>query len=236
MPQLSRRLFVLGAPLLLAGCASSKRLSADSIFDGWGGSDYDYGEIYAGFDDNGNPVPAIDLRRIDGAFLRREVSDPTGEAPGTIVVDPPNHYLYHVHEGGNATRYGVGVGREGFAWNGRATIKRKAVWPRWTPPSDMVKRDSEAAKWAGGMPGGPGNPLGARAMYLFQGDRDTLYRLHGTIDPSSIGKSMSSGCIRLLNQDIIHLYNNTPVGTRVVVLGNGGDGGDGSYDDQEAAM
>ncbi|WP_448950511.1 L,D-transpeptidase [Labrys neptuniae] len=233
MPQLSRRLFMLGAPLLLAGCASSRRLSADSIFDGWGGSDYNYSDIYAGFDDNGNPVPAIDLTRIDSAFLRREVSDPTGEAPGTIVVDPANHYLYHVQEGGNATRYGVGVGREGFGWHGRATIKRKAVWPRWTPPSDMVKRDSEAAKWAGGMPGGPGNPLGARAMYLFQGDRDTLYRLHGTIDPSSIGKSMSSGCIRLLNQDIIHLFNNTPVGTRVLVLGSGGDA-DG--EDQQAAL
>jgi lipoprotein-anchoring transpeptidase ErfK/SrfK len=217
MPDLSRRLFMLGAPLLLAGCASSRRLSADAFFDGWGGSEYDYRTIYAGGEDNGNPIPAINLSQIDPAFYRREVSDPTGEAPGTIVVDPNDHYLYHVHEGGSATRYGVGVGREGFGWHGNATIKRKTIWPTWTPPSDMVKRDSEAAKWARGMPGGPGNPLGARAMYLFQGNRDTLYRLHGTIDPTSIGKSMSSGCIRLLNQDIIHLYNNTPVGTPVVV-------------------
>jgi lipoprotein-anchoring transpeptidase ErfK/SrfK len=224
MPDLSRRLFMLGAPLLLAGCASSRRLSADSFFDGWGGSDYNYRAIYAGREDNGNPVPAIDLRQIDPAFYRREVSDPTGEAPGTIVVDPNNHYLYHVHDDGLATRYGVGVGREGFGWHGNATIKRKSVWPTWTPPSDMVKRDSEAAKWARGMPGGPGNPLGARAMYLFQGNRDTLYRLHGTIDPTSIGKSMSSGCIRLLNQDIIHLYNNTPTGTRVVVLSSNDPG------------
>jgi lipoprotein-anchoring transpeptidase ErfK/SrfK len=226
MPDLSRRLFMLGAPFLLAGCASSRRLSADSLFDGMGGSDYDYRAIYAGGEDNGYPIPAIDLSKIDPQFFRREVSDPTGEAPGTIVVDPENHFLYHVHEDGNATRYGVGVGREGFAWNGRAMIKRKAVWPTWTPPSDMVMRDSEAAKWASGMPGGPGNPLGARAMYLFQGSRDTLYRLHGTIDPTSIGKSMSSGCIRLLNQDIIDLFGHTPIATRVVVLPSAGEAED----------
>jgi lipoprotein-anchoring transpeptidase ErfK/SrfK len=229
MPDLSRRLFMLGAPFLLAGCASSRRLSADSLFDGMGGSDYDYRAIYAGGEDNGYPIPAIDLSKIDPQFFRREVSDPTGEAPGTIVVDPENHFLYHVHEDGNATRYGVGVGREGFAWNGRAMIKRKAVWPTWTPPSDMVMRDSEAAKWASGMPGGPGNPLGARAMYLFQGNRDTLYRLHGTIDPTSIGKSMSSGCIRLLNQDIIDLFSHTPIATRVVVLPSAGE-------DEDATM
>jgi lipoprotein-anchoring transpeptidase ErfK/SrfK len=229
MPDLSRRLFMLGAPFLLAGCASSSRLSADSLFDGLGGSDYDYRAIYAGGEDNGYPIPLIDLSKIDPQFFRREVSDPTGEAPGTIVVDPENHFLYHVHENGNATRYGVGVGREGFAWNGRAMIKRKAVWPTWTPPSDMVMRDSEAAKWASGMPGGPGNPLGARAMYLFQGSRDTLYRLHGTIDPTSIGKSMSSGCIRLLNQDIIDLFSHTPIGTRVVVLPSAGE-------DEDATM
>jgi lipoprotein-anchoring transpeptidase ErfK/SrfK len=229
MPDLSRRLFMLGAPFLLAGCASSRRLSADSLFDGLGGSDYDYRAIYAGGEDNGYPIPAIDLSKIDPQFFRREVSDSTGEAPGTIVVDPENHFLYHVHEDGNATRYGVGVGREGFAWNGRAMIKRKAVWPTWTPPSDMVMRDSEAAKWASGMPGGPGNPLGARAMYLFQGNRDTLYRLHGTIDPTSIGKSMSSGCIRLLNQDIIDLFSHTQIGTRVVVLPSAGE-------DEDATM
>jgi lipoprotein-anchoring transpeptidase ErfK/SrfK len=231
MPDFSRRLFVFGAPLFLAGCASSGRLSSNAFFDGFGGSDYDYRHIYAASEDNGFPVPAIDLSKIDPEYYRREVSDPTGEAPGTIVVDPDNHFLYHVHEDGMATRYGVGVGREGFGWHGKATIRRKAVWPTWTPPSDMVKRDSEAAKYADGMPGGPGNPLGARAMYLFQGSHDTLYRLHGTIDPSSIGKSMSSGCIRLLNQDIIDLFNHTPVDTHVVVLPSAG-----ATDDDEATM
>lgn len=188
-----------------------------SLFDRSGDSGYNYREIYAGGIDNGHTFPAVDLRAIDPRFLRREVADPTGEAPGSIVVDPDNHFLYHVHDGGIATRYGVGVGRQGFAWHGKATIKRKAEWPYWTPPSQMVKRDPLAAQYAGGMEGGVENPLGARAMYLYQGDRDTLYRLHGTNDPSSIGKSMSSGCIRLLNQDIMALYHNTPVGVRVVV-------------------
>ena len=229
MPDFTRRLFVFGAPLFLAGCASG-RFGDNSFFEG--GGQYDYAAIYAASEDNGFPVPAIDLSKIDPQFLRHEVSDPTGEEPGTIVVDPDNHFLYHVRDDGMATRYGVGVGREGFAWHGRATIKRKAIWPTWTPPADMVRRDSEAAKYADGMPGGPGNPLGARAMYLFQGNRDTLYRLHGTIDPSSIGKSMSSGCIRLLNQDAIHLFDNTEIGTPVVVLPSTGSG----EDDEEAAM
>jgi lipoprotein-anchoring transpeptidase ErfK/SrfK len=222
MPDLSRRLFVLGSPMLLAGCASSRRLSVGSLFEPFSDSGYDYRSIYAGGIDNGHTFPAVDLRKIDPLYLRREVTDPTGEKPGTIVIDPDNHFLYHVHEAGVATRYGVGVGREGFAWHGKATIKRKALWPQWTPPSQMVERDSEAAKYAGGMPGGLDNPLGARAMYLYQGDRDTLYRVHGTNDPSSIGKSMSSGCIRLLNQDIMALYNNTPLGVRVVVLPSSG--------------
>ncbi len=109
-------------------------------------------------------------------------------------------------------RYGVGVGREGFGWNGSATILRKAAWPKWTPPAEMVARDPSAAPWAKGMPGGPQNPLGARALYLFQNGRDILYRIHGTIEPRSIGKSMSSGCIRLLNQDVIDLYRRAPNG------------------------
>jgi lipoprotein-anchoring transpeptidase ErfK/SrfK len=222
----SRRVFLLGSPLVLAGCVTSRGPSFGLFGDRSSIGSYNYRIIYAGGVDNDNAFPPIDLTQIDPQFYRREVPDPTGELPGTIVVDPDNHFLYHVHEAGVATRYGVGVGREGFAWHGKAVIKRKAEWPRWTPPSEMTRRDSEAAKYAGGMPGGLGNPLGARAMYLFQGDHDTLYRLHGTNDPSSIGKSMSSGCIRLLNQDIMALYNNTPIGVRVVVLpSRGGEEG-----------
>ncbi len=120
--------------------------------------------------------------------------------------------------GGKAIRYGIGVGRQGFSWSGTAVIKRKAKWPTWTPPAAMVARDDFAAQWAGGMPGGPKNPLGARALYLYQGNVDTLYRIHGTFAPSSIGKAVSSGCIRMINSDVADLYDRIPVGTKVVVV------------------
>ena len=162
--------------------------------------------------------PPSTSRQINPKFYRQEAYYPTSERPGTIIVDPGNHFLYHIEGGGKATRYGVGVGRQGFAWSGVAAVRRKAEWPRWTPPEEMTKRDHQAAKYANGMAGGPDNPLGARALYLYQGDRDTLYRIHGTSEPWSIGQSMSSGCIRLLNQDIIDLYNRVPIGTKVVVL------------------
>jgi len=171
------------------------------------------------------PVPGIRLSKIDPAYLRREVAYRTSEPPGTIVVDPVHHYLYLVEEGGRAMRYGVGVGRQGFSWAGDATINSKQEWPDWYPPKEMIERQPELkAKMSElqsgvGMHGGPGNPLGARAMYLWQGKADTLFRIHGTTEPWTIGKSVSSGCIRMINQDAIDLYNRTPVGTRVVVLG-----------------
>ncbi|MDR3374569.1 MAG: L,D-transpeptidase [Ancalomicrobiaceae bacterium] len=173
---------------------------------------------YGPLDDERFPVPALDVRHIDPQWLRQEVAFTGPYQPGTVVVDPGARHLYHVSEGGRAIRYGVGVGREGFGWNGQATIKRKAIWPTWTPPAEMVVRDPAAKPYANGMPGGPENPLGARALYLYQGDRDTLYRLHGTYEPDSIGTAVSSGCVRLFNHDIIDLYNRTPTGTRVVVL------------------
>lgn len=150
-------------------------------------------------------------------FTRQTVNYSGGEAPGTIVVDTGSKHLYLVRSGGKAIRYGVGVGRAGFGWSGAARIGRKAQWPRWTPPSSMIKRQPELAKWASGMPGGIDNPLGARALYLYRGGRDTLYRIHGTNEPWSIGRSMSSGCIRMLNEDVKHLYGLAKVGARVVV-------------------
>lgn len=168
------------------------------------------------------PVAAVDLSTIDRQFWRQIVPDPTGEPPGTIVVDPDARFLWLVMEGGRAMRYGVGVGREGFAWNGAATIPRKAQWPKWTPPQEMIAREPDLQKWAGGMPGGPDNPLGARALYLYQNGRDTLYRIHGTSEPWSIGKSVSSGCIRLLNVEVIDLHRRVPTGTRVVVRPSSG--------------
>jgi lipoprotein-anchoring transpeptidase ErfK/SrfK len=180
--------------------------------------------IYAELKDNGFTVPAVKTGQIGPAYLRKNVAYTTKEPPGTIVIDPSNHYLYHVEPGGRATRYGVGVGREGFAWSGEATIKSKQEWPDWYPPKEMIERRPELKKQLTelqsgiGMKGGPSNPLGARALYLWQGDRDTLFRIHGTNEPWTIGLSQSSGCIRMINQDVMDLYEKTPPGTRVVVL------------------
>jgi lipoprotein-anchoring transpeptidase ErfK/SrfK len=171
------------------------------------------------------PVPAVDSGRIDGQFQRQIVSYPTNEASGTIVIDPRRHFLYLVQSGGRAIRYGVGVGRQGFAWSGSATVREKREWPDWYPPKEMVERQPELRRQLTqlqsgiGMPGGPRNPLGSRALYLWQGNKDTLFRIHGTIEPWTIGRSVSSGCIRMINQDVIDLYNRTPIGTKVVVLG-----------------
>jgi lipoprotein-anchoring transpeptidase ErfK/SrfK len=156
--------------------------------------------------------------RIDPQFRRQRVQYHRREAPGTIVVDTANNFLYFVEPGGMATRYGVGVGEEGTSLKGWARVGRKAEWPSWTPTANMMRKKPHLVQYAGGLPGGPQNPLGARALYLYRGNRDTMYRLHGTNEPASIGQRRSSGCIRLLNDDIIHLYDRTPVGTRVLVL------------------
>ena len=163
-------------------------------------------------------------RAVDPSFARKVVAYPTPEPPGTIVIDPGGHFLYLMQEGGQAIRYGVGVGAEGFLWSGRATIHNKQEWPDWYPPAEMLARKPELKEHmvqlqSGlGMPGGPENPLGARAMYLWQGNKDTLYRIHGTNEPWTIGTNISSGCIRLTNDDVTDLYNRTPVGTKVIVL------------------
>ena len=164
------------------------------------------------------PVPGIKLADIDPTYLRTMVSYPTREPAGTIIVDPANHFLYLVQDGGRAMRYGVGVGRQGFGWSGAATIHDKQEWPDWYPPKEMIQRQPELRRQMSelqsglGMPGGPRNPLGARALYLWQGNKDTLYRIHGTVEPWTIGKSVSSGCIRMINQDVIDLYQRTPAG------------------------
>jgi lipoprotein-anchoring transpeptidase ErfK/SrfK len=133
------------------------------------------------------------------------------------VVNTGERHLYLVLEGGQAIRYGVGIGRDGFTWQGRAKVGRKAEWPRWTPTKEMMERQPETREWANGMPPGLTNPLGARALYIYQDGRDTLYRLHGTMEVWSIGGAVSSGCVRLLFHDIIDLYNRAPVGTPIVV-------------------
>lgn len=162
-------------------------------------------------------IEAVNPEIIPEEFRRQDVPFDEPVEPGTIIVDPTNRFLYHIIEPGRATRYGVGVGKQGFEWSGSASIGMKRRWPRWVPPHDMVNRNKLAKKWANGMPGGPGNPLGARAMYLFSNNADTLYRIHGTIEPESIGKAASSGCIRMLNEDIVSLYDKVEVGTPVIV-------------------
>ncbi|HEY6024852.1 MAG TPA: L,D-transpeptidase [Pseudolabrys sp.] len=188
------------------------------------GIDGRYASLYAPVKGEPFPIAAVSLSEIDPAYLRRSVYYPTNEPAGTIIIDPKNHFLYLIQEGGHALRYGVGVGREGFGWFGVATVHDKQGWPDWYPPKEMVQRQPELRRQLNelrgglGMAGGPRNPLGARAMYLWQGNKDTLFRIHGTIEPWTIGKSVSSGCIRMINQDVIDLYQRAPVGTKVVVL------------------
>jgi lipoprotein-anchoring transpeptidase ErfK/SrfK len=143
------------------------------------------------------------------------VQNPTNEPAGTIVIDTSSRHLYLVQPGGGAIQYGIGVGRQGFAWKGVARVGHKSEWPRWIPPKEMLKRRPDLPEE---MDGGLDNPLGARALYLFQGNKDTLFRIHGTNEPDSIGKAVSSGCIRMMNADAIDLYERVKVGTRVVVL------------------
>jgi lipoprotein-anchoring transpeptidase ErfK/SrfK len=212
----SRRALLAGA-----GAAVASAVSAGAAF----ADDPRYGRI-AG---DRFPVPAVNLNRIGRAFLRTEVDYDGAEPAGTIVVDPARRFLFAVKNGGRAVRYGVGVGRQGFSWSGEAVVHDKQEWPDWYPPKEMLERQPELKRTMSrlrsgvGMPGGPRNPLGARALYLWQNNKDTLYRIHGTVEPWSIGHNVSSGCIRMIDQDVMDLYSQTPVGTRVVVLGSGED-------------
>ncbi len=162
--------------------------------------------------------PAVQDARLAREYpsaTREVVSDPTGQRPGTITVDTRNRYLYLSMAGGQAIRYGVGVGRQGFTWRGHTHIGRKEAWPGWTPPSAMLKRRPDLPRH---MAGGEANPLGARAMYLYSGNRDTMFRIHGSNEPWTIGHAVSSGCIRMLNGDVTDLFGRVKVGTSVVVL------------------
>jgi len=163
------------------------------------------------------PVPAVNLRRLDRQYWREMVPYASSEPAGTIVVETSQRYLYLVRGNGMAMRYGVGIGREGFGWSGKGRIGRKQEWPTWTPPAAMIEREPYLEEFRNGMPPGPENPLGARALYIYQDGRDTLYRIHGNPNEASIGRAVSSGCVRLLQQDIIDLYRRVPVGTDVVV-------------------
>ncbi len=183
---------------------------------------------YAAMQDGEFLIPAVPYQKIDPQFLRQMVPNNTGEAAGTLVVVTSEHHLYYTMPGGFAMRYGVGLGKAGFEWTGEGIVERKAQWPRWHPPEEMILRkpelkeyatiyDAKTKTWLGGMDGGLLNPLGARAHYIFQGKVDTQYRLHGSPEWNSIGKSVSSGCVRLINQDVVDLYDRVAEGTRVIV-------------------
>jgi lipoprotein-anchoring transpeptidase ErfK/SrfK len=209
---INRRSFLFGSAvsvgaLGLAGCATS---------DGMGLAEA--AKVYGPVPDEKFPIPAVDISKVDPKYYRRTVGYDTKEAPGTIIVDPGNYYVYRIEGDGSATRYGANVGRDGFLWSGDAYVGRKAEWATWTPPKEMIRRQPEAAKYARGMPGGLDNPLGARTLYLYQNGAYTLYTIYATSRPDTIGTGVTSGCVGLLSQDMIHLYSRTPVKTKVVVL------------------
>ena len=209
---LNRRAFLFGSAvslgaLGLAGCA---------MYDGM--SPEEAAKLYGPAPDEKFPIPAVDVTKLDPKYYRRTVKYDADEAAGTIIVDPSKYYVYRIEGDGKATRYGANVGRAGFLWSGDAYVGRKAEWPVWTPPKEMILRRPEASKYAGGMPGGLDNPLGARTLYLYQNGVYTLYTIYSTTDPDSIGTNVTSGCTGLLTQDMIDLYSRTPVKTKVVVL------------------
>lgn len=209
---LNRRSFLAGSAvslgaLGLAGCSTTDYMSLAEAQ-----------KVYGPVPTEKFPIPAVDVAKVNPKYFRRTVPYDTKEAVGTIIVDPGNYYVYRIEEDGKATRYGANVGRDGFRWSGDAYVGRKGEWATWTPPKEMIKRQPEAAKWAGGMPGGLENPLGARTLYLYQNGSYTLYTIYASSDPESIGSGVTSGCVGLLSQDMIDLYDRTPVKTKVVVL------------------
>ncbi len=171
-----------------------------------------------------NTQTALMNRKPAPKYNRRTVAINTKLSPGTVIINTDTKYLYYITSPNRAIRYGVGVGREGFGWNGTVKVQRKAEWPTWTPPPEMRARErARGVILPASMEGGPNNPLGARALYLYKGGNDTLYRIHGTNQPWTIGQNMSSGCIRMMNKDVEHLYKRADIGTKVVVIGPGRD-------------
>ncbi len=218
----SRRHFLLGASALaLTGCVSTGETKRPAAELAANKVKPVTPPMYYAVWDEGYQIPEVDVSKIPEKFWRAEVDYMTDEKPGTVIVDTPNKYLYHIKPGGRATRYGIGVGKDGYAWSGRAKIAYKRKWPRWTPPDEMVARNPALEPYSianGGMGPGLNNPLGARAHYIHKDGRDTIYRIHGSPEYWTIGKSVSSGCIRMVNQDVMHLYDNVRDGSDIVVI------------------
>lgn len=219
--ELNRRRFVVGGAgllsLALGGCARTAQTVAPAAPPPPVVPPH-VAAMYAAVEDDRFLIRASRMELVPERFWRQVVPKPTGEAPGTVIVSTSDRFLYHVHDDGTATRYGVGIGGAGFEWSGSGHIAYKREWPTWTPPSDMIIRLPELEKYRGGMQPGPDNPMGPRALYIHQGNTDTLYRIHGNEDERTIGQAISSGCVRLLPQDIIHLYNGVRSGSPLVVI------------------
>ena len=210
---ITRRNFMAGAGILAASTLAGRAQAAQSFNP----AAY-FGPVVV---DNGVSYRSTNLPRVDLRWRRQLVRYDSVEPQGTVVIDTQNHFLYVIFENKTALRYGVGVGKEGFKWYGRAQIDRKAIWPTWTPPPEMLQRRPDLPRF---MKGGADNPLGPRALYLYRDGRDLGYRIHGTVEPWSIGHDVSSGCIRMLNEDVIDLYQRCPKGTKVLVLRHLGSG------------
>lgn len=186
--------------------------------------------VYVATMDSGIEIPALPLDKIPEGYRRQLVSYETDQAPGTIIINPKTKLLYYVLGKNKAIRYGIAVGKSGFEWSGEAIVAEKKQWPRWIPPKEMIARRPELAKFDEvGQPGGPTNPLGARAIYLTSGGRDYGYRIHGTPEWQSIGRNASSGCIRMINQDVMDLYSRIQGGEKVIVLTASGEMPKGLY-------
>jgi lipoprotein-anchoring transpeptidase ErfK/SrfK len=219
---MARRTFLVGASALsLSACVSSRVPQQPVVPPAPVVQPRVTPLMYAALPDEQFPIPAVDVSKVDPKWWRTDIDYDGPEKPGTVIVDTPAKYLYHVKAGGRATRYGVGVGRDGFSWSGRAKIAYKRKWPRWNPPDEMVARNPSLEPVSianGGMAPGLNNPLGARALYIHEGGRDTIYRIHGSPEAWTIGKAVSSGCIRLLNQDIIHLHDEVRDGSPILII------------------
>ena len=215
---IGRRHLLKGAAALagisLAGCSTTQRLGgAPSVLEAK--------KMYAALPNETFSIPAVDLKRVPSKYFRQRVDYKSKERPGTVIVDTREFYLYLVEKDQTAMRYGVGLGRAGFEWSGRARIAWKQAWPKWTPPDEMIARQPRLEKYSvrnGGMPPGLNNPLGSRALYIFKNGVDTLYRIHGTPEYWTIGKAVSSGCVRMINQDVIDLYDRVKSRPSIVVV------------------
>tara|TARA_R110002126_G_scaffold255508_1_gene398504 strand:+ start:1595 stop:2263 length:669 start_codon:yes stop_codon:yes gene_type:complete len=222
---MKRRQFIRGAAgtslLALSGCTTATKIGRPVEKLPVSQNSSSIVAMYGPMPEERFPLPAIEISKVPPKFRRRLVNFTSPYPVGTVIVDTRTYFLHLIRENGKAMRYGVGLGRQGFEWSGEGVIQWKQAWPKWTPPNEMIARQPELEKWSadnGGMPPGLSNPLGARALYIFQNGKDTLYRIHGSPEYWTIGKSVSSGCVRMINQDVVDLYGRVTSGARLIVV------------------